>query len=81
ITGDNITVHHLYNIKRLAYELNPPPAAALLPGSTDDPAQFGSRAPLAPGAIGERGAGIQPVGAAEIQIDEIVRRVLAELQK
>ncbi len=29
ITGDNITVHHLYNIKRLAYELNPPPAEAL----------------------------------------------------
>ena len=24
ITGDNITVHHLYNVKRLAYELNPP---------------------------------------------------------
>jgi len=29
ITGDNITVHHLYNVKRLAYELNPPPAEAL----------------------------------------------------
>lgn len=29
ITGDNITVHHLYNIKRLAYELNPPPAEAM----------------------------------------------------
>jgi acetaldehyde dehydrogenase (acetylating) len=29
ITGDNITVHHLYNIKRLAYELNQPPAEAL----------------------------------------------------
>ena len=29
ITGDNITVHHLYNVKRLAYELNPPPAAAM----------------------------------------------------
>ena len=40
ITGDNITVQHLYNVKRLAYELNPPPAAALLPGSTDDPAQL-----------------------------------------
>jgi acetaldehyde dehydrogenase (acetylating) len=26
ITGDNITVHHLYNVKRLAYELRPPPA-------------------------------------------------------
>ena len=29
ITGDNITVHHLYNIKRLAYETTPPPQAAL----------------------------------------------------
>ncbi len=32
ITGDNITVHHLYNIKRLAYEINPPPDSALRPG-------------------------------------------------
>lgn len=29
ITGDNITVHHLYNVKRLAYELTPPPPSAL----------------------------------------------------
>ncbi|MCD6355788.1 MAG: aldehyde dehydrogenase family protein [Anaerolineaceae bacterium] len=29
ITGDNINVHHLYNIKRLAYENTPPPQAAL----------------------------------------------------
>jgi acetaldehyde dehydrogenase (acetylating) len=28
ITGDNITVHHLYNVKRLAYEITPPPPAA-----------------------------------------------------
>ena len=32
ITGDNITVHHLYSVKRLAYETTPPPAAALAPG-------------------------------------------------
>lgn len=32
ITGDNITAHHLFNIKRLAYELSAPPAAAMLPG-------------------------------------------------
>lgn len=32
ITGDNVTVHHLFNIKRLAYELSAPPAAALNPG-------------------------------------------------
>ncbi len=71
ITGDNITVHHLYNIKRLAYEITPPPEAALIPGSTDDPSQRNSSIPT-----------LQPeVGAADIQIDEIVRRVLAELKK
>ena len=32
ITGDNITAQHLFNIKRLAYELSAPPAAAMLPG-------------------------------------------------
>jgi acetaldehyde dehydrogenase (acetylating) len=32
ITGDNITVHHLYNVKRLAYEITPPPETALRPG-------------------------------------------------
>ena len=29
ITGDNVNVHHLYNVKRLAYEKTPPPAALL----------------------------------------------------
>jgi acetaldehyde dehydrogenase (acetylating) len=29
ITGDNVNVHHLYNIKRLAYEKTPPPSALL----------------------------------------------------
>ncbi|MCF6277629.1 MAG: aldehyde dehydrogenase family protein [Anaerolineales bacterium] len=33
ITGDNVTVHHLYNVKRLAYEIVAPPAAALRPGA------------------------------------------------
>jgi acetaldehyde dehydrogenase (acetylating) len=28
ITGDNVTVQHLFNIKRLAYEVMPPPQAA-----------------------------------------------------
>lgn len=32
ITGDNVTAHHLMNIKRLAYELSPPPAAAMVAG-------------------------------------------------
>jgi len=30
ITGDNITTYHLINIKRLAYELTPPPQAAMV---------------------------------------------------
>ena len=29
ITGDNVTTYHLFNVKRLAYELTPPPSAAL----------------------------------------------------
>lgn len=33
ITGDNITVYHMFNIKRLAYELTRPPEAALSPGA------------------------------------------------
>jgi len=33
ITGDNVTVYHMFNIKRLAYELTPPPAEALKPGT------------------------------------------------
>ena len=32
ITGDNITVHHMYNVKRLAYETTPPPETAMKPG-------------------------------------------------
>ena len=70
ITGDNITVHHMYNIKRLAYELHPPPEAALKPGSTDDPAQ-----------LARNGASPAPVGQQEARIDEIVQRVLAELRR
>ena len=32
ITGDNISAHHLINVKRLAYETIAPPSAAFLPG-------------------------------------------------
>ncbi len=31
ITGDNITAYHLINIKRLAYETDPPAAGGLYP--------------------------------------------------
>ncbi len=69
ITGDNIGVHHLYNIKRLAYEIRTPPPAAFAPGSTDHPAQrqvAGSAAPSTP---------------TDARVEEIVRRVLLELKK
>lgn len=33
ITGDNVTIYHMFNIKRLAYELTRPPEAALTPGA------------------------------------------------
>jgi acetaldehyde dehydrogenase (acetylating) len=78
ITGDNISVRHLYNVKRLAYEIKPPPAAALEPGSTDDPAQrqwhTGRNAPCAGAATPAR------VSVAEGRIEEIVRLVLSELK-
>ena len=35
ITGDNITANHLFNVKRLAYELSTPPEAALQPGDSE----------------------------------------------
>jgi acetaldehyde dehydrogenase (acetylating) len=41
ITGDNITVYHLFNIKRLAYETSAPPEQALHPGSTPAGPLFG----------------------------------------
>ena len=34
ITGDNITAYHLINVKRLAYEMIPPPLEALQPGES-----------------------------------------------
>jgi acetaldehyde dehydrogenase (acetylating) len=68
ITGDNITVHHMYNTKRLAYQLHPPPEAALQPGSTDDPSQ-------------RRGEVSAPIGVEQARIDDIVARVLAELKQ
>ncbi len=71
ITGDNITVHHLYNIKRLAYEINPPPEAALLPGSTDTQVQQNHK----------NGQTSLPAGLDSARIEDIVRKVLAELGK
>jgi acetaldehyde dehydrogenase (acetylating) len=75
ITGDNISVHHMYNTKRLAYELHPPPEAAFLPGSTDDPIQL-RRNGASTGRPSAQSAGLEAD-----RIDEIVRRVLEELKR
>jgi acetaldehyde dehydrogenase (acetylating) len=34
ITGDNVNVNHLFNIKRLAYQISNPPEEAMHPGTT-----------------------------------------------
>lgn len=44
ITGDNITVYHLFNLKRLAYETQSPPEEALRPGTTPAGPLFGPEA-------------------------------------
>lgn len=41
ITGDNITVYHLFNIKRMAYETVAPPESAMRPGSVPAGPLFG----------------------------------------
>lgn len=41
ITGDNITVHHLYNVKRLAFETSSPPEEAFLPGRVASDTVYG----------------------------------------
>jgi len=75
ITGDNINVHNLYNVKRLAYEIQAPPEVACLPGSTDN---------LEQRRIYTSGALTPPTtasgGSTNPEIDEIVRRVMAELK-
>jgi hypothetical protein len=76
ITGDNITVHHMYNTKRLAYEIRTPPDAAFAPGSTDDPAQrrnFTGGAASLPASA--------PSASVDSRVEEIVKRVLLELKK
>jgi acetaldehyde dehydrogenase (acetylating) len=66
ITGDNITTTHLLNIKRLAYETAPPPAAAMIetPTAASNGATAGSQ---------------QAVTQADVE--EIVRRVLQEIKR
>jgi acetaldehyde dehydrogenase (acetylating) len=69
ITGDNISVTHMYSVKHLAYEIKPPPQAAFLPGSTDSQVQRILTSPA------------EMMGQETLKIEEIVRRVLAEMKK
>jgi len=77
ITGDNISVHHLYNVKRLAYEIRIAPDSAFAPGSTDDVSQrrafSGGSGYFVPAAV--------PSSNVDSQVEEIVKRVLMELKK
>ena len=66
ITGDNITVHHMYNVKRLAYEINPPPVEAFTDGPTH----------TTPASL----AASTTNGTTDADIEDIVRRVLKELK-
>jgi acetaldehyde dehydrogenase (acetylating) len=76
ITGDNITVHHLYNVKKLAYEILNAPEAAFAPGSTDDAAQ--KRAFT---GAPQPSSGSASSNSVDAQAEEIVRKVLLELRK
>lgn len=67
ITGDNITVFHMFNVKRMAYEIHPPPEAALRPG--------GAAVPEGAATIGPDEAGM-----ADARIEAIVQAVLKELR-
>ena len=70
VVSDNITVHHTFNIKRLAYEIGRPPDLALT---------------LAPDVEGAAAAVVPPTAPAPAAsldsdaIETIVRRVLAEI--
>jgi acetaldehyde dehydrogenase (acetylating) len=66
ITGDNITVKHLFNIKRIAYETSPPPAAAMIPGTKVSSSAF-TPAPASSGAS---------VQELELMVKEIVKEIL-----
>ena len=77
ITGDNITVHHLYNVKKLAYEIRAAPDTAFAPGSTDTQA---ARSAFSGGAP-QSSPGPAPASNVDAQVAEIVRKVLLELKK
>jgi len=65
ISGDNITTTHLLNIKRMAYEVTPPPPEAMVGG----------------GAVPAAGAPVTAKTISQADVEEIVRRVLQEINQ
>ena len=63
ITGDNITVHHLYNVKRLAYEVTPPPPPAMVSSP----------------ALAVGGSTPFPASARAQEVEELVKKVVQEI--
>ena len=66
ITGDNISTTHLLNVKRMAYEVTPPPAEAMIDSKT-----------AATPSTNSSGA----AGITRSDVEEIVRRVLQEIKR
>lgn len=67
VISDNITTTHLMNVKRLAYEINPPPPAAYTLAPDVQQASGGAAAPAS-------------VELSNAEIEEIVRRILTQLE-
>lgn len=65
ISGDNITTTHLLNVKRMAYEVSSPPAEAMVDSSP----------------MPATNTPVTPVGISQADVEEIVRRVLQEINK
>ena len=80
ITGDNITVYHMFNVKRLAYEINPPPEAAMHGGDPSSVARLAVEDAVERSEM-RRGPIAAGPGVPTDQIDEIVKKVLAELKR
>lgn len=77
VVGDNITVTHLLNVKRLAYATAEPPREAYSHAADVQgaPRHHGRSGPPA----GPEPPGDPPGGAGSDQVDRIVARVMAEL--
>ena len=77
ITGDNISVNHLYNVKKLAYEIRLAPAEAFAPGSTDPASQRAAYSSVpsfsTPASI--------PAMSDDPQVEEIVKKVLSQINR